>query len=183
MEVKIEIDASHLSNEVKEIFSVLTTEEKKIMANEVMRSVLIETKDLDKPIYEEKILKELKEDSYNKNKSDEQIKNGYQFNDKMKYYKSYKNELMDALVKEVKEYAKEHIKELIANDPEIKKATEETMNYIKSNFSAFVHDAMVAHFCQSMNTVTQGIGLALTQTEQLNRATQELHQRLINKGM
>jgi hypothetical protein len=54
----------------------------------------------------------------------------------------------------------------------------ETMVTIKENFPKIVNDAMIAWFCSNMQTMAQGVGTALHQSQSASQMVQQLTDRI-----
>jgi len=184
MEIKFNVDASKIAEDVSTILKSLTEQERKDLAKEALLQWITKPCDADREIFELHLIQKIKaEHSGYRNDTDERIREGYQFREGIKTYRSKYSIMMEEVQKEAIAYQKTLIKDHVAQDPEIKKQMDEALAKVKDNFGSYVHDAMMAWFCSNMQTMAAGMATALMQSDRANNMYQDMNQRLLNRGM
>jgi hypothetical protein len=182
MKIEIEIGEGNVGQSVQEILATLGTEERKTVAREVMMKWLANTLHSDeREIKEREVVARIQKDnqssSYNRNDTPAEIRNGYQFKDAMRSWKSSRDVLVEQVGVEITLYYKDHVKAIVEGDPTLQGIREKIGQLILEQFPKMVHDALIAWFTAHMQTVLEGAARASLQIPQI----EEFQKKLIEK--
>lgn len=182
MQITINLEAGQVGETLGQTLSTLTEDQKQAVALEALKNWLKDPYQTERLAYSQSVIRELREDTFHgsdlKNKTDEEVMKHYRFNERMHKFITTKETMIRSITSEVIAYQKEQIREEIKNDPTMNQVMEATMLNIKENFGKFVHDAMIAWFCQNMHTTIQGVQTALIQTDNNTKFLDNLNTRL-----
>jgi uncharacterized protein YecT (DUF1311 family) len=183
MQITLNIEANQLGDTVLDLFKNLTEEQKKEIATEILTNWLKNPRDIELKANTKEIVEKVRKKNWQMKELsyDEIIKSAF-FEEESKKFKTSKNKMVEEIVEKTLDFYKEEIKDMVEKDEMINKVKNEVLSHIKDNFRTYVHDAMIAWFCQGMNQVTQGVSQALHNSGSNMENVQAIIEHLNNKG-
>lgn len=187
MQVTLNVEPGTMGESLAEVLASLTEVQKQEIATQALNKWLKEPYDTERLAQGQEVVRQLRQDTYHSrdfaNKSDAEVMKHYAFADKMKNFVTTKERMVKTITEETIRHQKEAIVTAIKTDPTMNAVMDETLKYIKENFAAFTHDAMMAWFCQNMATMTSGMQTALIQTQNNQNYLNDIQKRLDNRGI
>jgi hypothetical protein len=180
MKIELDVNPGELSKSVVEILNNLTPEQKVDVARQTMEKWLKEPYDFERLTKEREVIAHIQATtpSYREKETEQQIRGGYDFRDKMRDFKSTKEIMIKTITEGVMETYKAEVKKTIESDPKIQAMKDEVIAIIKETFPKTVHEAMVQWMASSMQTMfesTMGIRPFADHTQ---KTQQDLQNRL-----
>lgn len=185
MKVELTIDSSNIGETLVDLFKNLPQEKKEEIASQVLEKWLTQPYDIERKAAGQKIIRELRErgdstwkdnsDEYRK-KKDEEIYGSYEFSQRMRNFKSSKEEMILSITQSSIEHYKKITQEKIQNDEQLKKIMEIAFEEIKKDFPKYVHDAICSFFINNMFVIQSGMQEGLQKSNkslEMNKAIAE----------
>lgn len=178
MKVELNIEGSQLGETVVDLFKNLDADQRKEVAKSVLESWLRQPIDVERQVYETALIAEIRTDRNYANDTEASIRNNYRFTEKMKGFKSTREEMVKEVTTQAIAHFKEMITEKIKTDPQIQKLWEATSETLKADFPNIARDAMIAFFCTNMTQMAAGVQQALWSSQNSERLMGEVRQKL-----
>jgi len=182
MKMEITLDGNQLGGTIEETFKHLTSEQMKEIAKGVATQWFTELNDIPghQKAFEESLIDKFRtSDQYNAfNKSDEEIRRSYDFKHDLRGYKNPQGQIITKITDEVLKHIRDEVKDKIQKDDFINELISTTVAEIKKDFPKFVHDAITAFFCSHMQSIGDGIQLALTQSSSTAEILKQITEKL-----
>ena len=176
MEVKLQIDSSQLAETVTGLLANLTQEQKVQLAKDVYLQFLTQP-----PGYTAQETHAQAMAVYRaRNPGQTWVSDSEVLRIKESLPKTPQEALLDELHKQMMAETAKVVAEFVKTDPTCIAMREEVCKFIQANFGAFVHDAFIKFFAQSMNAVGQQIE---QNTNQLNNVKWDLKQACEKIGL
>lgn len=187
MQVTLNIDSANLGETVVDLFKNLTPEKKEALAADVLQRWFNEPYDVEHKAFETKVKQEAL--TYFQNQGDswdkrnygtlETVTNSSRYREAMAKFRSSKQIMVEETVKQLVETYRTQITETIKTDPQIQEMMKLTIEGIKKDFPAFVHDAMMYWFTQNMQTAITTSNIALAQSRNVEEAMKQISQKVL----
>jgi len=173
-----------MGDTVVKLFENLTPEQREKVATNVLEKWLSEPYSAEKRVKEEEILKEIRRrnDSYDRGKSDQEIIDSYDFQQRLSGFKSSREKMVEEITKQSVEFYKKQIEEKIKNDEKLNKVMNEVLEQIQSNFPKLVNEAMMAWFFNNMSTMANDAKMSLMQSQNAMNAVEEIVQKVLHNN-
>lgn len=163
MKIELDVNPAELTKSLAEILGSLTPEQKLSIAKETMEKWLREPFDAERQAREAMVIDQMKKEQetsgYRKD-SEQEIRSGYRFRERMQDFKSTKETMVREITLAVIDAYKTQVKQVVESDPKIQAMKDEVIAIIKEKFPESVHDAMVTWMASSMENMfkaTMGI--------------------------
>lgn len=200
MQITLEVNGSQLDNEVKDLLSKLTDEQKSQMGMEMLQKTLNNAESrmsIDTARSAAVVILNAGINAYDKVRwdVDRQMLVSVSRGDQADYST---RERFIAIVKEksdVATYFKDKVlpamvtaaeKEIVSsvkNSPEIAAAIDQAKKIIQEQLPKMVNDAMILYFASQMENMMRGVAQSMFQSGNAAQITQQLQQALANKGV
>lgn len=182
MKIELDVNPGDLAKTVTEILNTLTPEQKTDIAKQTMEKWLREPYDIERQAKEREVINHIQANmpSYREKETEPQIRNGYDFQQKMRDFRSTKETMIKAITDEIASAYKAEVKKTVENDPKIQAMKEEVTKIIRETFPKAAHEAMVTWMASSMQAVfetTMGIRQSYESEQKLQ---QDIQTRLGN---
>jgi len=188
MQVVINIDSANFGSTVEDLFKSLTTEQKGEIAKDLIVKWLSEPSGFERAAYEQSLIDQVKAgtikigSSYDNvdwtKKDDNEIRGSYQFNDKMKGYKSSRERMIEDITSAASRTFSENITTLVKEDEQLKQKWEIVKEEIAKNFPAMVQSAMISYFIGNMQEIQTSMYNLRTNVDSLNYFKDNIQQKL-----
>jgi len=182
VKIQLEVPEGEIGKSVVDILNGLNHDDKKELARQVMKDWLEKASGAGERALREKELvaefKAGKESHYYAGKSDVDIRDSYSFKETMKNWRSSHEKMTEVVTREVAEFYKEQVRELVQRDPRAVAMVHEVAQLVKERLPQAVHDAQVAWFLQHMRGVLEGLGQATSQLGNFEEFKRTLTDRL-----
>jgi len=178
MKVELNIDASNIGETIIDMFTKLTEEQKETIALTVLSDWLKSPELIEKSALHREALEYARPRRWNAELSEAKLMETSEYKYYLKDKPTTKTLMIHKITSEVIKYHEKAIGDMIRSDPEMDRIMKETMVTIKENFPKIVNDAMIAWFCSNMQTMAQGVGTALHQSQSASQMVQQLTDRI-----
>lgn len=187
MEVKLNIDSANLGETVVELFKNLSPEKKEALAVDVLQKWFNEPYDVEYKAFEAKTKQEAltyfqnQGDSWDKREygTIEKVQYSPRYRDAMAKFRSSKQIMVEETVKQLVETYRTQITEIIKTDPQIQEMMQLTIEGVKKDFPAFVHDAMMYWFTNNLQTAITTSNIALAQSRNVEEAMKQISHKVL----
>lgn len=181
MKVELQIDGSQMGDTIQEVFKNLTPEQRTELAKSAMMEWLKSPIDFERCVYESKLIEEIRNDrhGYYKNKSDAEIRDNYDFRERVKKFRSTKEKMVEEIVAETIRSYKESVKELISKDEQIQAMLAVVREEIKKSFPAMAQDAITVWFASNMDSIATTL-IQMKHNDGFGSFSRDLQERLNN---
>lgn len=188
MQVVINIDSANFGSTVEDLFKSLTPEQKGAIAKDLIVKWLSEPSGFERASYEQTLIDQVKAgtlkigSSYDNidwtKKDDNEIRGTYQFNDKMKGYKSSRERMIEDITAAASRTFSENITTLVKEDEQLKQKWEIVKEEIAKNFPAMVQSAMISYFIGNMQEIQTSMYNLRSNVDSLNYFKDNIQQKL-----
>lgn len=180
MKIELDVNPGDLAKSITDIMNSLTPEQKLEIARQTMEKWLKEPYDIERQSKEREVISNIQATmpSYRDKETEAQIRKGYDFQERMRGFRSSKEVMIKTITEGIVESYKTEVKKIIESDPKIQAMKDEVVAVIKETFPKAVHDGMVKWMASSMQTMfesTMGIRPFAENTEMIQ---QQIQQRL-----
>lgn len=155
MKIEINLDSNNIGDTVLDIFKNLKEEDKHQIALQILKNYILEDPAVERSIEEGKILQQLKSDPYNKNKSDAEIRNGYDFGQKSRNIILSKETMIKALTQEAINTYKQEVINLVREDKILEAAYDNIRKEIIADYPNMVKETMMKIVSDSFSGMFQ----------------------------
>jgi len=194
MKIELDVNPQDLTKSLTEILSTLTPEQKLSIAKDTMEKWLREPYDAERIAKEQDVIDAIKKDqetrSYRGKETEQEIRSGYEFRQKMEGFRSTKATMVKEITQAVIESYQSQVKQVIQSDPKIQAMKDEVIAVIKETFPKVAHDAMVQWMASSMQKMfetTMGINQFAEHTQKFQQDLQnrlgQVEGRLAGRGI
>lgn len=186
MKLELNIDPSKLSEDMKAVMASLSLEEKKELAKGALMAWLAEPIDAERAAFEADLVEKLKTERSHQGENDQTIRGSYDFRNRKESFKSSREDMVKEIRSQVVAYHKEQIVKAVQEDAQLNQVMKDTLEDIKKNFSAYVHDAMMAWFVANLQGMSSGMAMSLAKTKDIDGMHQrinDMNQKLVNRGI
>ena len=163
MQITMNIEAAQVGDTIVATFNNLTQEQKLEIAKQVMLEWLKEPWDLERQSYEREVFRRLRADTgfrSNSGKTDDQLRQDYDYSNKMREFMSTREKMINTITTEVANHYRACVAEIIKNDPQIQEAKGIVLEAVKKIFPAAIHNALVKFFSDQMGAISDAAASA-----------------------
>lgn len=182
--VEVEIDDAAVAVSVQEIVAHLTPEQQLSIARDVMLQWFAQPFDADRKNYEREVIERIKADKGNYNlasKADAEIRESWQFREKVRDFRSLREKIVDAASKAMTDALGKAAQEVVRTDPTVKRMVDAGVVAAVAAFPAMVQSAMIAQMARTAGEMGHGIYGALQ--EQCAKAWELTHEAIRKAAM
>jgi len=187
MKVILDIDSSQLGDTVIDLFQNLTKAQKEKIAGQILKEHLKEPYQAERDAYEQETLrkyrKEMKyETSFGKRieeLTDDELRDNYQFKDRMKRFVSTKEEMVRQVTQETIDFYQERVRDYIEKDSKVKETFAKILKEVEVGFPDYVRNAMSGWFASQMNKVFVNIEDEYTESSAMKTQINELSEKVL----
>jgi hypothetical protein len=155
MKIEINLDSNNIGETVLDIFKNLKEEDKHQIALQVLKNYILEDPKIERAIEEDKILQTLKLDSYNKDKSDTELRNSYSFIDKCRSIQLSKEIMVKELTNAAITTYKQEIINLVKEDKVLQEAYDSIRKALIEDYPNMVKETMMQIVSNNFSTLFQ----------------------------
>ncbi len=180
MKLELNIDSSQIGGTIVETFNLLTQEDRKELAKQVMLEWLREPHDIERQIKEQQVLEQtrakMKEeylaarsrgygygDNNPDNMNDQQIKDRSEYRVHFQSWRSTRERMIETVVQATLEHYKEAVTVLVCTDPQLEAKLEQVKAQTVNLFPQIVQSCLMQWFSSHMNDVAMQVGMMANQ--------------------
>lgn len=178
MNITIDIEANQISDSVKNILDSLTQEQKQTVAATILKEWLTTPNDFERIVKEKDTIERLKNDSYNRNKSEDEIKRSYDFTRAMAEYKSTREIMVKEIITATIDHYKAVVTSIVASDSQIQEMKKQVIETVKNEYPKIIHDAMILSISSQLVPMISHVHNALFQSQQTCELVKKLGSQL-----
>lgn len=179
MKIELDVNPGELSKSVVEIINNLTPEQKVDIARQTMEKWLKEPYDVERLAKERQVVEKLMaKDTFGRKETEQEVRNGYQFREEMRGWKSTKEAMVETITRETVASYQAEVKKVVESDPKIQAMKDEVVQIIRETFPKAAHEAMVTWMASSMQAMFETTMGIRQSSESSSKMQQDIVSRL-----
>ena len=182
MKIELEVDPGQLGKTLTEILQSLTSEERKGLARSAMESWLRDPMDIERRAKEQDVIEAIKRSSFSRSETDDEIRRGWDFRNKMNDFRSTKERMIDAITAEVAAHYKAEVSRVVESDPRIQAMKDEVVKTVLEAFPRTVHDALVLWVAGNLQRAMDGLESIALKAGDIETQQKQMADRLLAIG-
>ncbi len=148
MQLILDVNPTDLSLGIINIINSLSDEDKKKIASDIVREWLSIKHEEEKEFFRQIVINQLMS---SERKKEEEVVRTYQYNERMKKFKSSRDKMIEHIFIEGERYFKDVIKHEITENENYEPIFKECLNVIKENFPSYVQHAIQSWFISNIS--------------------------------
>ena len=167
------------SPSVKEVFDSLSEEDKKEIAKEFIEKWISEDHQYEKQVKEKEVIKKIGNESYYKDKSEEDIRNSYNFRNEMKEFTSMKDQMIKDISSEMLKQVNKSVNDTVRSDEYVNTLKSVVNDLLEDEFPSTVMKLFALKLIEDFSKGTRNLD---TFIDNLKFEVEDINNRLNNNG-